>query len=340
MKMRTSKPEAGNKFYITTAKGGYSQCIQGSPTDSGCNVLSNCVGYACGRFNEIIGSMKYPALNCNAENFIERAQTLGLEVSQTPSAGAIMCWQKGSLSSSDGAGHVEVVERVDGPNQVYTSASNYAGAAFYNATRTKNSQGQWTLPWPGYTFRGFIVNPAVKEEPKETVGVPVQRDATKDQIEILTSDLYGRSRPELSKELIKGFVATGVYDLLEERAVDIGVPGTSNGYYWYGVRDAAGVNFWVARGPKGSTEETTTWTKKYAKNGDDENDFEPFSVQIDIPNLNIRKGPGKEYEPTGLTGKGVFTIVNKTDGPGSTKGWGELKSGAGWISLDYVTEMT
>ena len=64
MQMRTSKPGAGNKFYITKSKGGYSTCIQGSPTDSQCNVLANCVGYACGRFNEIIGSMKYPSLNC------------------------------------------------------------------------------------------------------------------------------------------------------------------------------------------------------------------------------------------------------------------------------------
>lgn len=157
--MRTTKPAAGNKFFITTAKGGYSYCIQGSPTDGACNVLSNCVGYACGRFNEIIGSMKYPALNCNAENFIERAQSLGLEITQTPSLGAIMVWQKGTLASGDGAGHVEIVERIDSDTQVYTSASNYAGTAFYNATR-KKSGGSWNC-WTGYTFRGFIKNPAV-----------------------------------------------------------------------------------------------------------------------------------------------------------------------------------
>ena len=84
MEMRTSKPSAGNKFYNTTSRGGYSQCIQGSPTDAGCNVLANCVGYACGRFNEIIGSMKYSYLNCNAENFIERAKKCGLTVVSYP----------------------------------------------------------------------------------------------------------------------------------------------------------------------------------------------------------------------------------------------------------------
>lgn len=171
MQMRTSKPSAGNKFYITTSRGGYSQCIQGSPTDGECNVLSNCVGYACGRYNEIIGSMKYPYLNCNAENFIERAKnTYGLQVVPYPTLGGIMVWQKGTLSSSDGAGHVEVVERIDSANQIYTSASNYGGTAFYNALRNNNN-GRWGLG-SGYTFRGCIVNPAIGDVHSATPSTP------------------------------------------------------------------------------------------------------------------------------------------------------------------------
>ena len=162
--IRTSKPSAGNKFYITKSRGGYSSCINGYPTDKDCNVLANCVGYACGRFNEIIGSMKYPYLNCNAENFIERAiNTYGLEIGQTPKAGAIMVWQKGStLSGNDGAGHVAIVEKVIDANTVYTSESSYGGSAFWNSTR-KNTNGRWGIG-SGYTFRGFIYNPSVKEE--------------------------------------------------------------------------------------------------------------------------------------------------------------------------------
>lgn len=161
MNIRTTKPSTGNKFYITTSKGGYSTCIQGSPTDSQCNVLANCVGYACGRFNEIIGSMKYPSLNCNAENFIERAKnTYGLEISPVPTLGGIMVWQKGStLSGSDGAGHVAIVERIDSANQIYTSESGYGSSAFWNSIR-KNDNGRWGLG-SGYTFRGCIVNPAI-----------------------------------------------------------------------------------------------------------------------------------------------------------------------------------
>ena len=61
-----------------------------------------------------------------------------------------------------------------------------------------------------------------------------------------------------------------------------------------------------------------------------------YCVRVSIDDLNIRKGPGTNYAKTGkYTGKGVFTIVAESDGQGASK-WGKLKSGAGWISLDYA----
>ena len=64
----------------------------------------------------------------------------------------------------------------------------------------------------------------------------------------------------------------------------------------------------------------------------------PFKVKVSISNLNIRKGAGTNYAKTGkYTGKGVFTITQVKSGTGSDAGWGKLKSGAGWISLDYCT---
>lgn len=168
--VRTSKPGAGNKCYITTSKGGWSKCIQGKPTDSQCNVLANCVGYACGRFNEIYNElsdttgMKFASLNCDAEDWIERAKTLGLVIGQSPKPGAIMCWQKGaSLHSKDGAGHVCIVEKVYDNNTVYTSESGYNSSAFWNTTRS-NSNGRWGQN-SNYKFRGFIYNPAVSDDP-------------------------------------------------------------------------------------------------------------------------------------------------------------------------------
>ena len=70
------------------------------------------------------------------------------------------------------------------------------------------------------------------------------------------------------------------------------------------------------------------------------NSTSSFKVQISIPDLNIRKGPGTNHATTGrFTGKGVFTIVETKQGTGSAKGWGKLKSGAGWIALDYTTRI-
>ena len=66
----------------------------------------------------------------------------------------------------------------------------------------------------------------------------------------------------------------------------------------------------------------------------------PFMVKVSIPDLNIRKGAGTNTSKTGqYTGIGVFTIVEAREGKGSDKGWGKLKSGAGWISLDYCQRM-
>ena len=66
----------------------------------------------------------------------------------------------------------------------------------------------------------------------------------------------------------------------------------------------------------------------------------PFRVKVSISDLNIRRGPGTDYAKIGkYTGKGVFTIVEVTPGKGSTDGWGRLKSGAGWISLDYCQRL-
>ena len=67
-----------------------------------------------------------------------------------------------------------------------------------------------------------------------------------------------------------------------------------------------------------------------------ESGFSPYLVQVSITDLNIRKGPGTNYGKIGkYTGKGIFTIVEEADGQGASH-WGKLKSGAGWISLDYV----
>ena len=59
-----------------------------------------------------------------------------------------------------------------------------------------------------------------------------------------------------------------------------------------------------------------------------------FKVKVNVDVLNIRSGVGTSCKIVGqIKDKGVYTIVEKQ---GS---WGKLKSGAGWISLNYCKEV-
>lgn len=173
--IRTTLPNKGDKLYNKVETGGYSHCIYGKPTQEGLNVLDNCVGWACSRFNEIYNEltgyvgMKYYQLNCDAEKFVERGKKIGLEVSNEPVAGGIMVWQgKGDL-----AGHVENVETINKldsngkPVEIMTSSSGYNHYAFANKIR-KKTNGKWDIS-EKYPFLGCIVNPAVTKETTYTV---------------------------------------------------------------------------------------------------------------------------------------------------------------------------
>ena len=62
----------------------------------------------------------------------------------------------------------------------------------------------------------------------------------------------------------------------------------------------------------------------------------PYLVKITVNSLNIRKGSGTNTEKVGtITDRGVYTIIEERKGTGASL-WGKLKSGAGWISLDYT----
>lgn len=163
LNIRRTRPTSGNKYFNTKGNGGYSTCIKGKPTDSQCDVLANCVGNACGAFNEEhgFGYEKYH-LNCNAENFIERAIASGLSVYQDPMVGGIIVWRKGAtLSGSDGAGHVErvldILERDSQghPTKIRTDSSGYGSSSpWWTSVRSKGN-GNWGCNSP-YAYRGCI----------------------------------------------------------------------------------------------------------------------------------------------------------------------------------------
>ena len=68
--------------------------------------------------------------------------------------------------------------------------------------------------------------------------------------------------------------------------------------------------------------------------------FKSYIVRITPSDgVNIRKGAGTDYSiVVAIAQGGAYTIVEEKDGKGATK-WGKLKSGAGWIALDYTEKI-
>jgi len=59
--------------------------------------------------------------------------------------------------------------------------------------------------------------------------------------------------------------------------------------------------------------------------------IEPYLVKVATDVLNVRAGAGTQYKiNTQIKRNQIYTIVGEKDK------WGKLKSGAGWIHLDYV----
>lgn len=62
--------------------------------------------------------------------------------------------------------------------------------------------------------------------------------------------------------------------------------------------------------------------------------FTPYLVRINTSVLNVRAGAGTNYKiNTQVKKNEVYTIVDEKNG------WGKLKSGAGWIHLDYTKKV-
>ena len=150
---RTTAPSSDDKHYRHVNYGGLNSCIH--IKNGSC--LPNCVGYAWGRFYEITGT-KPKLSRGNAEDWYGRND--GYKRGSKPKVGAVICWRKGKAgNSSDGAGHVAIVEEVYDDGSFLTSNSGYNSTRFY----MKKIGADCKLS-SKYTFQGFIYNPIEFEE--------------------------------------------------------------------------------------------------------------------------------------------------------------------------------
>lgn len=117
-----------------------------------------------------------------------------------------------------------------------------------------------------------------------------------------------------------------VEGLFVDNANDVKIADTIAEQKAFGVAYAKGIL--KTLGVTTTTTPATTTTPPTTDNS--------FKVKVSIKDLNIRSGAGTNYDKKGYIAPGVYTITQTKKGAGSSKGWGKLKSGAGWISLDFA----
>lgn len=197
---RTTAPSTTDKNWLHTSAGGFNSCIH----ISGGSVLPNCVGYAWGRARELMG--KDPALSrANAENWYGHND--GYERGQTPRLGAIICWRRGKAGvSSDGAGHVAVVEKINPDGSILVSNSDYGGRRFY----TKTYKAPNYPINSAYAFQGFIYLPVTFED--ETPKKSVEQIAD----EVIAGQ-WGNGQERVDRLTAAGYDAQAVQDAVNAR---------------------------------------------------------------------------------------------------------------------------
>lgn len=158
-----------SNYYITIAEGGWSPCIEGNNAHNlrpfTGSVLPNCVGFAVGRWNEIIGAGNCDYLaSVDAKYLYNVAIAQGCQTGTDPAEGALMVW-----TDTDNEGHAAVVEQVFTRRIVLANESgwNYTAAPIVRSITRIKGTGGWGESSATRSFLGFVYLPGV---------VPPKRD--------------------------------------------------------------------------------------------------------------------------------------------------------------------
>lgn len=197
----------------------------------------------------------------------------------------------------------------------YKPAANEMVLTVHRWFANKSCPGDWMYQRMGdlaakvtAKLGGTVAEP---EKPANNTNYP----AVPFTVKVVIDDLNYRSKPSM-EGTVKGQTGKGIFTIVE----------VNNG--WGKLKSGVG---WIWLGnPQYCTIGATVKTETPAAPA-----FSPYKVRVSIKDLNIRKGPGTNYASNGFCPVGVYTIVEEADGAGATK-WGKLKSGAGWVSLDYA----
>lgn len=205
----------------------------------------------------------------------------------------------------------------------YKPASNEMVITVHRWFANKSCPGDWLYSRLGdlaakVTARlgGATTTPTEESKTETNMSFP----ACPFTVQVFVNDLNYRSTGSMNGT-VKGQTGKGTFTIVE---VKDGWGKLKSGVGWIYLENTSYVKI-------GKTVTGATTTKK-------EETFKPYAVRVKIKDLNIRKGPGTNYGKNGFCPVGVYTIIAESDGAGASK-WGKLKSGVGWISLDYVTKI-
>ena len=136
---------------------------------------------------------------------------------------------------------------------------------------------------------------------------------------ITTTSAYIYSKPDINYNTKKE-TGKGTFTIVEVSG-DFGRLKSGAGWVW--LQDpSVKIDGTVAATPKPAPTQSQAPAKT------------PYIIKVTVPALNYRSGPGITYKLKGvIRDQGRYTIVEEKNG------WGKLKSGAGWICLQYTKKV-
>jgi hypothetical protein len=229
---------------------------------------------------------------------------------------------------------------------VFISAWNradFSGACVHGFIDAESGEVYQTLPW---NHRGWHCGSGVNGSANNThIGVEMCEPAC---IKYTSGSSFTCSDKETAKACVKRTYEAAV-ELFAFLCEKYGLDPTADGVvishsegYSRGVASNHGdpVHLWKGLGLSytmdGFRKDVKAAMDKSSADGLQATEFPavPFTVKVLIDDLNYRSAPSMDGAVKGQTGKGVFTIVEVSDG------WGRLKSGAGWIWLENPSYCT
>jgi len=184
---------------------------------------------------------------------------------------------------------------------------------------------------------------------KADIHMPIHTNAFNGKVtggtRIFCLDSGGKKACEaILKEL--GKISPGTSDSItyEKNLYEINVPSALSIYLECEFHDTKTGSDWIRKNTKKIGEAICKGMCNYFNvtyiKPTNSNSFKSYIVRITPSDgVNIRKGAGTDYEITGaIPPNGAYTIVAEKNGKGAKK-WGKLKSGAGWIALDFTEKI-